>query len=181
MRHKNGFSSALNSVGKRTSPFIWYQIITSLVGAFVCICVLIYLNLFYRKNYVKEEAKVLTQKCTQREEVKNSKTQTVYDCVTEVEFEHKNETYRKKLNCLGLLSNTDITGEEPEFDPVFVEFDPNNMKNIECEFKSKYVINIVVCIILVFSLLTAGFYYFFRRNSLVGVMAGFDTANDFIN
>ena len=60
MKSKKG---GANNLSKFTTPFVWYQIITSLIAAFILLGFIIYFNFFYRKNHVKVTAKVLAQNC----------------------------------------------------------------------------------------------------------------------
>ena len=174
---QGNYNNGFNTVRRVTSPFVWYQIITSLIGAFLFICALIYLNFFFRRNYKSTKATVLSQTCTEKVSRRKGKETTRDACTTDIEFKHEGEIYNKTLDCQGVVE-AEVIGEDDEYDEIEIEYDPNDLSKVECKFHFKYVFNIALVVFLIFSLLTAAFYYFFRRNAAVGVIAGFDTLGD---
>lgn len=182
MKSKKG---GANNLSKFTTPFVWYQIITSLIAAFILLGFIIYFNFFYRKNHVKVTAKVLDQNCKykgrRRVGSKYSRsTKEIHDCLTDIKFDYDGETYEKEITCLDKLekNNNDVTVEEEEddeYDDIDIEFDPENMDDVKCYHPYIKIVKILLYVFFTISILTAGYYYFFRNNAYVRMYAVGDT------
>ena len=190
MKSKKG---GANNLDKFTTPFVWYQIITSLLVGFILLGFIIYFNFFYRKNHVKVTAKVLDQHCkykgTRRIGRRYSRsTKEIHDCLTDIKFDYEGETYEKEITCLDKLEkhNDDVIDEEDDdssiyddkdtlYDDIDIEFDPNNIDNIKCYNPSIKIVKILLYVFFTISMLTAGYYYFFRNNVYVRMYAVGDT------
>ena len=194
MKSKKG---GANNISKFTTPFVWYQIISSLIVAFILLGLIIYFNFFYRKNHVKVTAKVLNQYCKYKGtrivgRRYSRSTKEVHDCLTDIKFDYRGVTYEKEIACLDKLdkNNNDVTDEEDDssiydddkdnlYDDIDIEFDPNNIDNVKCYNPSIKIIKILLYVFFTLSMLTAGYYYFFRKNTFVGMFAVGDTMRDF--
>lgn len=153
-----------------TQTFGKIEMIISLIvsGIFLIltICGLIYVNFYFEKNYKSASAKIVNDpKC---QTTTNSKGQQTVTGSMNVQFDSGSKTYIMNVNA-GPNCQT-----YQKDSTVVVKFDPNNINQtlILSASDPKNMFNIILFIVLVFSVISIIYNYMLRNNKVAQTMSG---------
>ena len=117
-----------NTVTKLSTPFVWYKIVTSFFVALICLIVLIYFGIYFRRHYVSGRAHVMQEDCKDYiNHNSDGKSINRTDCVYNVQFIDKNDVhYTSKIISNNKLkeSGTKVDGEDQSM--IDIEYDPKD-------------------------------------------------------
>ena len=176
--------NAWNKAGKVLSPFCWWRIITLSVISFIILCLILFINFFFRKNYVKTTAIIVEQKCGKAYHNKDN-DRDKKNCSLRIQFKNQEgETIFAKLQQKQIadysnnINNINNSDSEDEINEIEIEYDPKNPKKTVSIAFNKTIFNWITITIFVLFLLAALFYYLFRNNALICGLAGAQMVGD---
>ena len=160
------YNNLYTNSGKMLSPFCYISAIMNIFISIIIFIFIIYFNLFFRKKYLKTMGKILETKCGDSYFNNNNKT-VKKKCDLKIKFiDEKNKEHIVFLKETKEYNNFN----QPELNDiryVNIEYDPQNPKYSAEFYINKFVINIILLIIFVFTFGYAIFVYIFRENPLV--------------
>ena len=146
------------------SPFCWYTILSSGFFGLIILAVLLYLNIGFRRNYIKTKANIVNEECGERYYNQGAK-EMVRNCTLDIEFNDqkgkiRNTTIHSPFN---YKSNSKL---------IEINYDPINPEGTAGTPFPMIFINGILILFLVLLFGNAIFFYIFRKSGWLCVASG---------